>query len=187
LAEKSGFKKMADVLRREPVRFAVVFVIIVAAVFTLHGLIEDTRFMDRYIEIIAASVGLVLRVIPGETIVRGSLVRFHEFAVRIVPECSGAEAMAIFCAAVIAFPATIKQKVQAIVVGIPTLYVVNVLRLACLAAIGAFTKNKEVFQFAHVYVWQTIFIVFVVILWLIWIEKVVKRQAPQRGEQGEES
>ena len=50
--------------------------------------------------------------------------------------------------------------------------------------IGAFVKNREIFHFAHIYVWQTIFILFVVCIWLLWIEKVVKRG---RGSQVEKA
>ena len=34
----------------------------------------------------------------------------------------------------------------------------------------------DVFEFVHVYVWQTIFILFVVCIWLLWIEKIVKKR-----------
>jgi exosortase H (IPTLxxWG-CTERM-specific) len=186
LGKRLGFDKLRDVLRREPVRFAVVFAIIVALIFGINSLVVPTRFMKRYIEIIAASVALVLRISPFEVGLEGSLIRFHEFAVRIIPECSGVEAMAIFCGAVIAFPATIRKKLLAVGVGVPALYVVNILRLACLAYIGAF-KSREVFDFAHVYVWQTVFIIFVVILWLIWIEKIVKKREPEQGEKAADS
>jgi len=60
--------------------------------------------------------------------------------------------------------------------------VVNVIRLVCLAFIGAFIRNRYVFNFAHIYVWQTIFILFVVCIWLIWIEKIVKRRKIMVGE-----
>ncbi len=175
MPEIAGFRKFRRVLAREPVRFAVIFLFILALVFGVHRLVEPTRFMQRYIEMIARSVELVLRLTPFETKVQGSLVKFHTFTMRIVSECSGAEAMAIFCASVIAFPATVRQKLLAIGLGMPALYVVNVLRLVCLGFIGAFVKNRELFHFAHIYVWQTIFILFVVCIWLLWIEKVVKR------------
>ena len=163
-------------------RFAVIFLLILALVFGVNRLVEPTRFMKRYVELIASSVELVLRITPFETMIRGSLIKFHTFTMRIVPECSGAEAMAIFCASVIAFPATVGQKLLAVGIGVPALYVVNVLRLVCLGFIGAFVKNREVFHFAHIYVWQTIFILFVVCIWLLWIEKVVKRGREERTE-----
>ena len=167
-------------LRRQPVRFAVIFLLIVAVVFGAHRLVEPTRFMKRYVEIIAASVGLVLRLTRFKTVVMGSLVRFHTFSMKIIPECTGAEAMAIFCASVIAFPATVKEKLLAVGIGLPMLYVVNVMRLVCLGFIGAFVESRDVFNFAHIYVWQTVFILFVVSIWLVWIERVVKRGKTER-------
>jgi hypothetical protein len=52
--------------------------------------------------------------------------------------------------------------------------------------IGAFTSG-QVFNFVHVYLWQTVFIVFVVVLWLIWIEKVVKQREPEQSDKTDES
>jgi len=186
LDKRLGFDKLRNVLRREPVRFAVVFAIIVALIFWVNSLVEPTRFMKRYIEILAACVALVLRISPFAVQVEASRITFHTFVVVIIPECSGVEAMAIFCGAVIAFPAAFKEKLLAIGLGVPALYIVNVLRLACLAFIGTF-MSRQAFDFAHVYVWQTVFIIFVVILWLIWIEKVVKKREPERTDKAEES
>jgi exosortase H (IPTLxxWG-CTERM-specific) len=186
LGKRLEFNKLRDALRREPVRFAVVFAIIVALIFGVNSLVESTRLMKWYIKMIAASVALVLRISPFEVKLTGTLIEFHTFAVRIIPECGGAEAMAIFCGAVIAFPATVRKKLLAIALGVPALYIVNVLRLACLAFIGTF-MSRQAFDFAHVYVWQTVFIIFVVILWLIWIEKVVKKSGPERSDKADES
>jgi len=186
LGKRFGFSKLREVLRKGPVRFAVVFAIIVALIFWINSLVEPTRFMKRYIEILAASVALVLRMSPFNVVLKGSLIEFHTFAVRIIPECSGVEAMAIFCGAVIAFPATVRKKLLGIGFGVPALYIVNVLRLACLAFIGAFMSGG-VFKFVHVYVWQTVFIIFVLILWLIWIEIVVKQREPEQGNKADDS
>jgi len=186
VAEGSRFDKLRRLVGREPVRFAVVFLLILAVVFTVNRLVEPTRFMQRYVELIAKCVVLVLRITPFETRITGSRIWFHNFSMVVVSECSGAEAMAIFCASVIAFPATIKEKLLAVGIGLPALYVVNVLRLVCLGLLGAFA-SREVFQFAHVYVWQTIFILFVVCVWLLWIEKVVKRGQAGRVEEATDS
>ncbi len=58
--------------------------------------------------------------------------------------------------------------------GLPLLYIVNVVRLVCLAFIGAYAENTEVFEFAHQYVWQTLYILIVVGVWLLWVELVVR-------------
>jgi exosortase/archaeosortase family protein len=100
------------------------------------------------------------------------------FVFIIVPECGAIEVMAIFLAAVVAFPAGIRKKLLGLLLGLPVMYLVNVFRLSCLAIIGALdgTKGRWVFNFAHEYVWQTIYIVFVVAVWLLWVEYVVRRK-----------
>ncbi len=100
----------------------------------------------------------------------------RSFVFIIVPECGAIEVMAIFLAAVIAFPTRWWKRLLGLLVGLPVMYFVNVFRLSCLAVVGALdtTKDRWVFDFAHHYVWQTIYIVFVVAVWLLWIEYVVK-------------
>ena len=100
------------------------------------------------------------------------------FVFIIVPECGAIEVMAIFLAAVVAFPAALRNKLVGLLLGLPIMYFVNVLRLTCLAVIGALdnTKGRWVFDFAHEYLWQTVYIVFVVAVWLLWVEYVVRRK-----------
>lgn len=101
------------------------------------------------------------------------------FVFIVVPECGAIEVMAIFFAAVIAFPTRWWKKLIGLILGLPIMYFVNVFRLSCLAVVGAMdtTRDRWVFNFAHEYVWQTVYIVFVVAVWLLWIEYVVRRKA----------
>ena len=107
----------------------------------------------------------------------GELGKYFVFIV--VPECGAIEVMAIFLAAVVAFPTRLWRKLAGIVLGLPIMYFVNVFRLTCLAVVGAMDSSRDrwVFSFAHEYVWQTVYIVFVVAVWLVWIEYVVRRKA----------
>ncbi len=98
------------------------------------------------------------------------------FAFSVVSECGAIEVMAIFLAAVIAFPTRFWKKLIALLVGLPIMYGVNVLRLTILGVIGALYGNGSVFDFAHHYVWQAVYIIFVVAVWLAWIELLVRRE-----------
>ena len=99
------------------------------------------------------------------------------FTFIIVPECGAIEVMAIFLAAVLAFPTGAWKRITGAIVGIPVLYCVNIVRLACLGYIGAVDTTREWFNFTHEYIWQTVYVVFVVAVWLLWVEYVVKRRA----------
>lgn len=111
----------------------------------------------------------------------GVLGRFFVFI--IVPECGAIEVMAIFLAAVVAFPTRWRKKLAGLVIGLPIMYGVNVLRLSFLAVVGALDTSRDrwVFNFAHEYLWQTVYIAFVVVVWLLWIEFVVRGRA-RNGE-----
>lgn len=94
----------------------------------------------------------------------------------LVPECGAIEIMAIFLAAVLAFPTLWWKRIVGLVAGLPIMYGVNVFRLTVLAVIGAMDKSRAWFNFAHEYVWQAVYIIFVVAVWLLWVEYIVKRR-----------
>ena len=100
----------------------------------------------------------------------------RSFTFILVPECGAIEIMAIFLAAVVAFPTTWRKRLIGIAVGVPIMYGVNIFRLTVLAVIGALdqSQGRVWFSFAHEYVWQAVYIVFVVAVWLLWVEYVVK-------------
>lgn len=95
----------------------------------------------------------------------------------VVPDCGAVQAMAIFLAAILAFPARWWKRFVGILIGLPILYWVNALRLACLAVVGAIDNGGKWFRFSHEYVWQGIYIVFVVALWMGWVEFLVRRRS----------
>lgn len=94
----------------------------------------------------------------------------------LVPECGAIEIMAIFVAAILAFPTLWRKRLIGLVAGIPIMYGVNIFRLTVLAIIGAVDQSRVWFNFAHEYLWQAVYIVFVVAVWLVWVEYVVKRR-----------
>lgn len=96
------------------------------------------------------------------------------FTFRVVADCGAIPSMAIFTAAVLAFPAAWRKRLLGVALGIPLLYAINVVRLACLGIIGAWSNGGPIFDFSHHYLWQGIYIVFVVAIWLIWVETVVR-------------
>jgi exosortase/archaeosortase family protein len=93
----------------------------------------------------------------------------------LVPECGAIEIMAIFVAAILAFPTCWRKRVIGLAAGIPVMYGVNIFRLTVLAIIGAVDQSRVWFNLAHEYVWQAVYIIFVVAVWLVWVEYVVKR------------
>ncbi len=100
--------------------------------------------------------------------------RDYSFRFSVVPDCGALPSMAIFVSAMLAFPTRWWKRLVGIAVGVPLLYGINVVRLVCLGVIGAYDDGGDVFDFAHHFVWQGIYIVFVVAIWMIWVEVLVK-------------
>jgi exosortase/archaeosortase family protein len=98
----------------------------------------------------------------------------RRFSFNVVPDCGALPLMAIYLAAVVAFPVSWRKRFAGLLVGLPALYVINIARLSCLAVIGSWTGGGEWFEFAHEYVWQALYIIIVVVLWLLWVEVIVK-------------
>lgn len=113
---------------------------------------------------------------------QGPLVHFAAaegklFTFRLVPDCGAVPSMAIFVAAVLAFPVAIWKRLAGVLLGIPILYGINIVRLTSLSFVGAYYGTGEVFEFSHEVVWQSVFVVFVVAVWLLWVEFLVRRTA----------
>ena len=94
----------------------------------------------------------------------------------VIPDCGAIPSIAIFVAAVLAFPAGWWRRLAGIFTGVLLLYWINAFRLACLGVIGAWDRGGPVFRFAHEYIWQGIYIIFVVAIWIGWVEFLVRRR-----------
>jgi exosortase/archaeosortase family protein len=101
--------------------------------------------------------------------------------IRIVSECGALETVAIFFAAVMVFPTTWRKRLLGLFLGLPVLLAVNIVRLGCLGILRDVVSNQEIFDFAHHYVWQGIYLIFVVIVWLLWMSLIVFRGQGQTG------
>ena len=73
----------------------------------------------------------------------------------------------LFAAAVWAYPAPVRAKAVGTLIGISLLYLVNLVRVLSLIAIGVLARGW--FDVAHLYVWQAIFFAVVAGCWFGWI------------------
>jgi archaeosortase B (VPXXXP-CTERM-specific) len=94
----------------------------------------------------------------------------------IIYECTGIYAWIVYSAAVLAFPTSIKNRLIGFGLGIPAIYVINLIRFICLGLIGAFWPAA--FEFAHAYLWQIIIIGFVILMFWGYLSWIVKGTSP---------
>ncbi|MDB5849452.1 MAG: xrtH [Rhodoferax sp.] len=92
------------------------------------------------------------------------------FGVSIEAGCNGIEACIVLFAAVMAFPAGWRYKMLGLAVGFTAVQLLNVVRVISLFYLGQW--NKDVFTFAHEYLWQALIMVDVLVVWLIWVRGI---------------
>src|SRR5258706_11288768 len=112
------------------------------------------------------SAGLVKWFDP-HVLVAGKIVQSttNGFAVSIEAGCNGVEATIVLIAAMLAFPAPWKNKVIGLIAGVLAVQGLNIVRIISLFYLGQW--NYDVFEWAHLYVWQALIMLDVLIVWLL--------------------
>ncbi len=130
--------------------------------------------LKGFMALTATVCGGLLDIFFDDVYATGRLMSFHGFSVEIIEECTGIFEMLIFLAALISYPASWRAKSIGILLGIPTLYLFNVVRIVFLAVVGA--HYAGLFDFMHLYFWQSTLILMITTVWVIWILLVVSRE-----------
>jgi len=120
---------------------------------------------------IATATGSILGLFYSNIQVAGTNISSPDFSMGIITACTGLVAMAIFAAAVLAYPSSIAKKAEGIVIGIVGLFIFNLIRMVGLFVVGSHLPN--LFNTAHYIVGQSLMILLAVGLWLLWLEKRV--------------
>ena len=121
----------------------------------------------------AVPVWVILRLFFQDAILSSDIISLDVFQIRIIYECTGIFLMIIFCACVLAYPASWRAKVIGLAAGIPIIYLTNILRLALLALVGR--SFPSYFQYFHDYFWYGTFSLIIIFTWIFWLEIVVER------------
>jgi len=120
---------------------------------------------------IASATGFFLDLTGVNAQVTGAMVTSPDFSMSIIAACTGIVPTAIVISAVLAYPSTIRQKIEGIALGIVCIYAFNLVRMVSLFLVGSTFPNF--FESAHYIVGQSIMILLAIGLWLFWVEKRV--------------
>lgn len=162
---------------RREVTFLILFLVLLGGGFTLISLnwVND-HVIDPFTAAIARTSGVVLNLLGQKVAMRGTEIHSARFAVNIRNGCNGVEAMLIFLAAVLAFPASWRSRGLGLVLGILAIQVVNLVRVVALFLTG--TYYPSLFDASHTVVWQTVVILSGVLLWIFWANRFAVPPAP---------
>lgn len=155
------------------IKFCIIFLgLLILLTTTFPFLSDEFNPQLTWLMVVTADVtGFFLKLFGLTIRVSGRIVSMPNFAIEVVGECTGLYEMLIFLAAMIAYPAGWKKKLIGAGLGIPLLYVINIVRMVFICLVGNWSPGT--FDFMHMYFWQVAMILIIVSVWVLWIEKVV--------------
>ncbi len=137
----------------------------------LYYLLILTPFCDRllyaYLGLNARMAHSILNWFGQDTHVSELTIRSARFAIAVRRGCDAIEPSWFFCAALLSFPASSRQKAVGILAGTALFQALNLIRIVSLYFVGIF--YPKFFGTAHVEVWPAVFILVAILLWLGWI------------------
>lgn len=112
---------------------------------------------------------LVIKAFGGDVYSEGTVLYGPGGALDIKDGCNGVIAMILFAGAVVAHEAKAVAKLLGLAIGIPAIWVVNLIRIVCLYVVSEVAPSS--LEFFHIYFFQTFIIICVVALWYLWALK----------------
>ena len=154
-------------------RFGLTFLLLVTifALFTSNN--PAQRLVHSPLSILLVSVSSPFLSPFGQVHASGNHLSLNGFGVSVVEGCDGVLPTCIYIAAVIAFPSRWRDKAWGILIGIPTIFLINLVRVITLVICGAYWP--AVFERVHIYVWQALVIGLSMAVWVFWAERFVRR------------
>lgn len=171
------------------IRFAVTFLAVLGILFYLYviGPVQDAVILPFTSGLAHLCTWLVNAFDPSVH-AQGKIISDPSgWAVSIEPGCNGVEAVIILAAAIVAFPATWRQRLLGFGLGFVAIQALNVVRIISLFYIGRWEHNDcvagvvcetPVFEWFHLYLWQALIILDALVVWLVWL-RYLPRPVPR--------
>lgn len=151
-------------------RFFVTFLLVQAVLFGLELTPwAQAQFVMPWTNTLARISTWLVTAFDPNVMAVGKIMRSttNGFAVSIEAGCNGVEATIVLLAAILAFPAPWKSKLIGFAAGILAVQGLNIVRIISLFYLGQW--DRQVFEWAHLYVWQALIMLDVLIVWLVWV------------------
>ena len=121
---------------------------------------------------IARIAAAMLRVVEGDVATNGTTIVSRRFSMDVQNGCNAVETMILFAAAVLAFPASIRDRIIGLAIGLPSIQAINIVRLFSLFLLGV--HRPEWFSVSHIAIWQTVMILIGVTMFVIWSSRIAR-------------
>lgn len=157
-------------------RFLFLFCGVLAALFAIEMLKPvQEAVIQPFTGLLATISTAVILPFDDTVIAQGRVLRDATtgFAVSIEAGCNGVEAAIVLIAGIVAFPASLANKVIAILAGFLFVQVLNIVRIISLFYLGQW--NYTVFEWFHLYLWPVLIMLDVLIVFAIYLQWLGKQ------------
>ncbi len=161
------------------IRFFVIFMFLLPCLMVLELTTPAQQWLVLpWTSLLTRITAFILSIFDPNAMSYGKILLDAKTGVGVSVEagCNGVEACLILLAAMVAYPASWKMKLAGILVGSLAVQAVNILRVISLFYLARW--DKELFEFAHLYLWQALIMLDVLVVWLVWIRLVARRTLP---------
>lgn len=152
------------------IKFFIYFVIIQFFLFTMEQLMTIRQLIIIPFTQFIAQISVWFVHLFDQNVVSSGTVLQHlssGFSVSIESGCNGIEALIVLISAILVFPTTWKFKLKGIIIGFFAVELLNIIRIITLFYIGQW--NQEVFNWAHLYIWEALIMLDILIIFIWWI------------------
>lgn len=164
-------------------RFLLLFLLAQGVLFSIEMLrpVQDAVILP-WTSLLADVSGWLMSFFDSNVQTAGKIISStsNGFAVSIEPGCNGVEAMIVLLAAIMAFPAPFMHKLKGLFWGFIAIQGMNLLRIISLFYLGQW--SQELFDWAHLYIWQALIMLDALVVFLIWI-RYIPEENPDDDDQ----
>ncbi len=149
-------------------RFAIRFVGLLLFFFVVFLYFEPIGpFLIALNEVTAATSAAFARLLGMSVVADGSIVQTpNGMSLAVRQGCNGIFVAMIYFAALMAFPATLRERFVGAALGLSAIGVLNIVRMTTLCWTA--WRIPRAFEYVHIQLWQTLFVILVVGIWLVW-------------------
>lgn len=160
-------------------RFALTFSVLLVVLFTVELLDPvQAAVVQPFTGWLADISAAIIMPLDEHVSATGRIIRHSEtgFAVSIEAGCNGVEAAIVLIAGIMAFPAPLRSKLVAIVIGFLAIQVMNIARIISLFYLGQW--NLDAFTWTHLYLWPVLIMLDVLVVFVVYLRHLASRAQP---------
>ena len=159
-------------------RFLLFFPLFLAAGFALLQVPAVDAAIVRFTNSLVVVSAALIHVCGGKAAVYGSTLSspVNGFSVQVENGCNAINVTILLWSAILVFPAALLDKLKGLAAGTLALHALNLLRIVTLYYLGQY--NRAWFDFAHLYLWESLIVLDTLAIFWGWAILVRRRGAP---------